>query len=286
MNQRKLILLGAHMSIARGVEQSIIQGESINCTAIQIFTASNRQWSMKTFDEPQITAFKNKLKNSPIAYVFSHASYLINLGSAKKETRDKSIEALLAELTRCAQLGLPYVVLHPGSAVGTNRQECIKMIATNLDYVLENAPSSTQILLENMAGQGSACASQFEDLAALYSLVTHKERIGFCFDTAHAFAAGYDFRTIAGYEAMWQKWDTLLGMKTLKAIHLNDSKKPLGSCVDRHEHIGTGAIGIDAFKFLMNDPRFEHIPKILETPKGEGLQEDTHNMQVLINLID
>lgn len=286
MDKNKTILLGAHISIAGGIEKSILRGESIKGTCIQIFTASNRQWSFKTFSLEQIDAFKKNWNASSIKYVFSHASYLINLGSPKKETQGKSITALVAELTRCDQLGLPYVILHPGSSLTSDPEECMKLIAQNLDKAIEESAGSTQILLENMAGQGTAVAYRFEQLAYIYKHIRNKDRVGICFDTAHAFAAGYNFATPEAYEAMWQQFDQLIGLKNLKAIHINDSKKSLGSRVDRHEHIGKGKIGLEAFRLLMNDKRFSLIPKVLETPKGEDLREDHQNMMVLINLLD
>ena len=282
----KKLLLGSHMSIAGGVEKSIHRGESIDSTCIQIFTASNRQWSYKTFLPEQIDAYKNAFTKSPIKYVFSHASYLINLGSPKIETQEKSIEALVAELTRCDQLGLPYVVLHPGSALKSDPAECMELIAQNLDKAISRCSGKTIILLENMAGQGTAVAYRFEHLGTIYKHVTNKERVGICFDTAHAFAAGYEFRDKNSYEDMWQQFDQFIGIENLKAIHLNDSKKPLGSRVDRHEHIGKGEIGLEAFRLIMNDPRFFLIPKVLETPKEDDLQEDRENLKTLISLIE
>ena len=281
----KKLLLGAHMSIAGGAQRAIERGESIKSTCIQIFTASNRQWSNKLFDEQQVTAFKEALVVSPIETVFSHASYLINLGSPKEETQQKSIQALIAELTRCDQLGLPYVVLHPGSKLTSDEQTCISTIARNLDIAIAQSPGTTKVLLENMAGQGSAVAYKFEQLGAIYKQVSNKRRVGFCFDTAHAFAAGYDFRTPEQYRQMWDEFDQFVGLENLHAIHLNDSKKPIGSRVDRHEHIGDGQIGLEAFRFIMNDQRFAHIPKVLETPKEDDLEEDRMNMKALLDLI-
>ncbi len=286
MKNRKNVLLGSHMSIAGGVEKSISRGESIQSTCIQIFTASNRQWSFKKFTSDEIEAFKESLSISSIECVFSHASYLINLGSPKKDTQEKSIEALVAELTRCHQLGLPYVVLHPGSSLKSDPQECMKLIAQNLDKAIEESAGTTQILLENMAGQGTAVAYRFEQLGSIYQHIQNKDRVGICFDTAHAFAAGYKFDTSQSYEAMWEQFDTFIGLENLKAIHINDSKKPLGSRVDRHEHIGQGEIGLEAFRLLMKDKRFSHIPKVLETPKSEGLKEDRDNMKILLELLD
>lgn len=280
------LLLGGHMSIAGGFEQAVIRGESIGCTAIQIFTKSNRQWQAKEITQDAINLFEQTLKNSPISQsnVVTHATYLINIGSPDKEIGHKSAVALAEELNRCHQLGIPYLVLHPGSHVDSGEQACLERIAHNLDKILTHDTGKTTILLENMAGQGSTVGYTFDQLATIRSGVSHKKRIGFCFDTCHAFASGYNFRTPTTYKAMWEQFDAIIGLEHLKAIHLNDSKKELGSRVDRHEEIGKGMLGLEPFKLLFNDPRFFDIPKILETPK-DTLEDYAHNMKVLKNLI-
>jgi deoxyribonuclease IV len=286
MKKNNNLLLGAHMSIAGGLEKSLLRGESINNTCIQIFTASNRQWSFQTFSLDQIALFKKHYETSSIKCVFSHASYLINLGSPNKEVQDKAIRALIAELIRCDQLGLPFVVLHPGSSLNSDPRACLKRIAQNLDKAISQSDTKAIILLENMAGQGTAVAYQFEQLGFIIKHIKQHAKIGICFDTAHAFAAGYTFNTPESYKAMWDEFDKYIGIDRLKAIHINDSKKPCGSRVDRHEHIGKGEIGIEAFRMLMNDSRFDQIPKVLETPKGEDLKEDKENIETLINLLE
>ncbi len=281
MKKNKL-LLGAHMSIAGGPDQAIERGQSIQCSTIQIFTKSNRQWHAK----PLSTDVRNSFikKQQAIGPVVAHASYLINLGSSNLQTIQKSIPGLIIELERCQLLKIPYLVLHPGSLTEKTLAEGLQKIARNLDVALQNAKSDTMVLLENMAGQGSVSCYDFEHIKLIRQYSKESKRIGVCFDTCHAFAAGYDFRTKQLYEDMWHDFNTIIGLEHLKVIHMNDSKKELGSRVDRHEHIGKGKLGLNPFTFLMNDPRFESIAKILETPK-EGLSDDQTNLQILKNLI-
>lgn len=282
------LLLGAHMSIAGGFEKALERGESIGCTAIQIFTKSNRQWAAKPITTEQAETFKKAAKNSSVLFTMAHASYLINLGSADHATAKKSAQALIEELERCAQLGIKYLTFHPGSGKSANRQQTLEQISDLLNHVFENSPTHTTLLLENMAGQGSVVCSTFEEIALIRKKSAHKARLLVCFDTCHAFAAGYDFTSEKGYKDMWHSFDALIGLEHLKAIHTNDSKKGLGQHVDRHEHIGKGKIGLEAFTLLLNDPNFFDVPKILETPKDDGvagLKEDLHNMDTLKDLI-
>lgn len=285
MTKNKL-LLGAHLSIAGGYEQAIIKGEEIGCTALQIFTKSSRQWAAKPITPEQASLFKTTLNASSCNTVMSHASYLINIGTADNELRQKSIVALQEELNRCTTLGIPYLVLHPGTSTQSTVEESLHNASQALTEVLTNNTGNTMILLENTAGQGSSLGSTFEQLAIIAKNISPRSRIGFCFDTCHAFAAGYSFTTQQQFTEMWDKFDDLLGLQHLKAFHCNDSAKELGSKVDRHAHIGKGKIGIEAFVLLMNDPRFFDIPKILETPKSEtDLNDDIMNMTTLKNLL-
>lgn len=281
---KKNPLLGAHMSIAGGVKNALIEGESIGCTAIQIFTASNRQWSFNPLKEEDVQAYLAYKKTSPLQSVISHGSYLINLGSPEPDIAQKSMRALKAELLRCHQLDIPYAVIHPGARLTSSEQECLEKIAHNIDIILADTPK-TMVLLENTAGQGSNVGYTFEQLAFLLKKIHHQSRVGICFDTCHAFVAGYDFTSKESYESMWNDFDSIIGLEKLKAIHLNDSKKGIGSHVDRHEGIGQGAIGLQGFEYIMNDDRFIHIPKILETPKEKDLAEDVRNLEVLRSLI-
>lgn len=282
--KKQTLLLGAHISVSGGLEKAFSRGESIGCTTMQIFTKSNRQWACKPLTEPEIAAFKEAWRKSYIQDIVVHAAYLINIGSSNPEVISKSARALREEIFRCEQLGIPYLVLHPGSNGGSPKEQSLAQIAKQLDQALETVPGKTMVLLETMAGQGSNLCSQFEELAMVYKASRNKDRIGICFDTCHAFAAGYDMRTKEAYKDLWQLFDQTLGLDLLKAIHVNDSKKELGSRVDRHEHIGEGKIGLEAFSLLFNDKRFFKIPKILETPKDD-LSQDLKNMQKIVSLL-
>ncbi|MDR3551050.1 MAG: deoxyribonuclease IV [Candidatus Babeliales bacterium] len=279
------LLLGAHMSIAQNFEHALQLGESIGCTAIQIFTKSNRQWVAKKISDQQAASFHEALKKTTIKSVITHATYLINIGSPDSATSKKSTAALIDELERCALLTIPYLVLHPGASLKTNEQECLERIADNINEALAKTPHTTNLLLETMAGQGSTIGNTFEQLALIREKVETKSRLGICFDTCHAFAAGYDFRTSQTYNKMWADFDATIGLTNLKAMHLNDSKKELGSHVDRHDDIGKGQLGLKVFELLVNDERFFDIPKILETPKTTGLLEDKKNMETIKSLI-
>lgn len=283
-NQHSL-LLGAHMSIAGEMEKAIERGESIGCTAIQIFTKSNRQWHAKKITHEESAAFKHAASQSSIKKIIAHASYLINIGSPTQSVSKRSTQALIDEIARCKQLDIPLLVIHPGSSLEGDPQTCLEAIVRNLDEALDQTTGChVSIALETMAGQGSSACHTFEQLAYIYQNSSFKHRLKICFDTCHAFAAGYDLRTKEAYHATWKRFDEILGIDLLGAIHLNDSKKPLGSRVDRHEDIGKGQLGLEAFELIMNDKRFFDIPKILETPK-DSLADDERNMHTLKNLI-
>ena len=274
------LVYGAHMSIAGGLDKAITAGQSIGCTTVQLFTKSNRQWGCNKLTTEEIALFKKAVSVSAINPVVAHAAYLINIGSPTKDIETKSIKSLITELDRCNQLAIPYLVLHPGSHLDTDEQICLDQIIDNLNGIFSGNPGDSMILLELMSGQGSTVCYTFEQLAYIYKHVRAKKRIGICFDTAHAWAAGYDFSTQHTYDAMWQQFNDIVGIENLKAIHVNDSKSPRGSHVDRHETIGKGTIGLESFQILMNDERFFDIPKILETPK-ETLDDDIYNMKIL-----
>lgn len=278
------LLIGAHMSTVGGFEKAIERGASIGCTTVQIFTKSNRQWRAKAISDEEAATFKSTAIKLHIAVIVAHATYLINIGSPDAATRNKSIQAVIDELHRCEKLGITYLVLHPGSHLSTNEEECLISIADSINTILEKAPGNTTLLIENMAGQGSIVCYTFEQIKYVLDRCNIPARIGVCFDTAHAFAAGYDFRDRKSYDALWKQFDTIIGLSRLKVIHLNDSKKELGSRVDRHEDIGRGLIGLDGFKLLINDHRLALIPKILETPK-ESLEDDLRNIETIKSLI-
>lgn len=281
------LLLGAHMSISGGLEKAIESGASIGCTTIQIFTKSNRQWNAKVLTQKEIELFKDTAKTLKMGPIIAHATYLINIASADPKISQSSTQALAMELARCQDLAIPYLVLHPGSYGTGTPQEGLERISHHLDAIFEQVPGHTMILLETMAGQGTSLCWNFEQIATVIKKSTHKKRLGVCLDTCHAFVAGYDFTTKDSYEKLWKDFDSLIGIEHLKAIHINDSKKGCGSRIDRHEHIGKGALGLEPFELLFNDPRFFDVPKILETPKAtqEPFTEDKMNMATIYSLL-
>ena len=286
MKQKQhFFLLGGHMSISGGLEQSLIQAASINCLAVQLFTKSNRQWAAKHITDDQAQLFKTTTKELNIKSIVVHASYLINLGSADALVAEKSVQAVITELERCAQLDIPYLILHPGSYAGSNENTCLQTIASRLNHIFKQTSGNTcRLLLENMAGQGSVICSTFEQIAAIIEQIDHKDRIGVCFDTCHAFAAGYHFDTPSTYTTLWDKFDQTIGLKYLKAFHINNSKTDCGSHVDRHAELADGRIKLEAFKLLFNDARFFDTPKILETPLGfEGYPQNIELIKTLIS---
>lgn len=277
------LLYGAHMSIEGGLEKAIFSGQSIGCTTIQLFTKSNRQWTASELTDDEVLLFKNSIRMSNINPIIAHTAYLINIGSPKKDIEDKSIKALIQELERCDRLTIPFLVLHPGAHLGTNEQSCLDRIISNINTIFDVSPGNSTLLLELMSGQGSTVCSTFEQLAYIYNNVKNKKRLGICLDTAHAWAAGYDFSTPKKYTEFWKKFNDKIDIHTLKALHINDSKVPLGSRIDRHETIGKGYIGIQAFSLIMNDEKLAAIPKILETPK-KSLADDVYNLGILKEL--
>ena len=285
MKKKSPFLLGAHMSISGGLHKAIEQGSSIGCTTIQLFTKSNRQWAAKKLLLEDIELFKQARQKLRISPIIAHACYLINIGSIDVLIEEKSVQALSIELQRCSDLGIEYLVLHPGSRTTVSEQECLDKIVKNLDDILSRDPDGeTMILLETMAGQGSVVGSTFEHLEYILKNSKYKKRLGVCVDTCHIFAAGYDIRDLQSYETTWKKFDEVVGIENIKVIHINDSKRELSCNVDRHENIGEGKIGLYAFELLMNDARFQLIPKILETPK-DSLEEDEKNLKVLLSLL-
>lgn len=279
------LLLGAHMSIAQKFENSLELGESIGCTVIQVFTKSNRQWAAKPITDEQASSFAKAYTESSIQSVVAHASYLINIGSPDDATSMKSTNALIDEILRCEKLTIPLLVLHPGASLKGDRKESLDRVADNINKALSAVSGNVTLLLETMAGQGSTVGNTFQEIAYIRDQVTKKSKLGVCFDTCHAYAAGYDFTDQKTYNEMWDLFDATIGIKNLKAIHLNDSKKELGSGVDRHEDIGKGKLGLKPFELIINDERFFDIPKILETPKSDGLLEDIKNLKTIKSLI-
>lgn len=285
-HQSKSLLLGAHISIAGGFDKSIERALSIGCTCMQIFTKSNQQWRAKPISQEDALLFIKTRQEAPsIKSIASHASYLINLGSENTDIQKKSMDSLLIELERCQTLHIPFLIIHPGAAGSAPLDSCLALIAQNVNTVFDTFDGDTMLLLENTAGQGSIVGYTFEQLHTIRSRINKINKIGYCFDTCHAFVAGYDFRTPSTYHTMWEKFDTILGLENLKFIHVNDSKKGLGSRIDRHEDIGKGQIGLEGFKLLFNDKRLINVPKVLETPK-ETLADDKRNMEVIYSLLN
>lgn len=285
-NEPRGPLLGAHMSIAGGVGNAFIEGKKVDCDAIQIFTKSSRQWASRPYTKEEIDQFHINRRESGIGAVVAHDSYLLNLGSPDAALRTRSVAAFIDELERCEILGVTNLIAHPGSHVGAGEVDGIKTIAASLDEVHRACPGyRVKVTLEITAGQGSNLGYRFEQIADIIDAVKETDRLRVCFDTEHAFAAGYDLRTRDGYERTFGEFDEQIGIKLLAAFHLNDSKKEFHSRVDRHEHIGKGFIGIEAFRMLMNDRRFWGLPMCLETPKGPDLKEDRENLELLRSLI-
>ena len=274
------------MSISGGVDKAILRGHEVACETIQIFTRSPRQWRARDLGDEEIARFCRVQEETGIDPVIAHDCYLINLASPEDELWQKSLVVFVEELGHCRNLGIPYLVLHPGSHVGSGVDAGLERVAAALDRARgEMDGSGVKVLLENTAGQGTNLGSTFEQLSALLNAVRDDSWLGVCFDTCHAFAAGHELRTREGYEATWREFQELVELERLKVIHLNDAKGDLGSRLDRHEHIGRGRMGLEPFRMLLNDQRFRHLPMVLETPKGPDLAEDRENLRVLRGLV-
>lgn len=270
------------MSIAGGIHTALERGMSIGCSTIQLFVRNNTRWAAKPLTEDEVKSYRALETESKIQPILTHSSYLINLCAKDPVVLRKSQRAFREELDRCERLGIPYFVFHPGSHTGRGEKDGIQHIADSLNFIHERTPGYRVLsVLEGTAGQGTAVGYRFEHLRQIIDAVETKERMGVCLDTCHLFAAGYDIRTERGYEATFDEFDSIVGLQRLVAFHVNDSKRELGSRVDRHEHIGKGRIGNLAFRLLMNDPRFVSIPKILETPKTVDMHEDVMNLRKL-----
>jgi len=282
--------LGAHMSIAGGVQRAIERARRVKASALQVFVKSSRQWSARPLDDDEVRAFRQEAERAGLApYTLAHATYLINLASPADALWRRSCEAFGVELARAQALGIPYVVIHPGSHLGAGEAAGIGRVARALREQLGGrrgafAPGVT-VLLELTAGQGTNLGSRFEEIAAILSASGVERRLGVCFDTCHALAAGYDFRERAGFDRTFEEFDRILGLERLRAFHLNDSQFGPGSRRDRHAHIGRGRLGLEAFRLLLNDRRFAGLPMVLETPKGEDLRDDVKNLRVLRSLV-
>ncbi len=281
------VLLGAHFSIAKGFHNALYEASNYGCTALQIFTKNANSWKERTLSQDEIDRFNQARKETGITAIASHTSYLINLASYDPKKYFMSCNALKYELIRSSMLNIPFVVLHPGSHMGKGEDKGISRIASSINKIFaQNAGLETRLLLETTAGQGSGLGHAFEQLSSIMDRVKNVDRLGICLDTSHIFAAGYDIRNPASYRRTLDTFDSVIGIEKLYIIHLNDSKKELGSRVDRHEHIGEGYVGINAFELFMNDPRLRDVPKIIETPKHKGDQDyDRVNLNRLRALV-
>jgi len=274
------------MSIGGGVHRAIERSRSIDCTAMQIFVKNNMQWFARPLLREEISAFLDHAQRKELHAAFAQANYLINLAATNPQFLANSIRALSEELVRADQLELPFLVMHPGAHLGAGEAAGLAKIIGSINQVFAGLPKvKTRIALETTAGQGSCLGDRFEHLAAIIANVREPERLCVCFDTAHVFAAGYDLGSVAAVRKTFREFDRIVGLDRLAALHLNDSKTARGSRVDRHEHIGKGKIGLDAFRFIMRNRRFRKIPKVLETPKGKDLAEDVENMKTLRGLL-
>ncbi len=273
------------MSIAGSVGEALLRGKHAGCECIQIFTKSSRQWASRPYPQDQISDFKRKQKETGIATVIAHDSYLLNLGAPDEKLRKRSVAGLIDEMERCEALGVPFLIAHPGSHVGAGEEAGIRTIAKSLDETHRSCRGfKVKVALEITAGQGSNLGYSFRQMAQIFDTAKEPERLRLCFDTEHAFAAGYDLRDRQGYAQTMGELDECVGIDKVVAFHLNDSLKPFHSRVDRHEHIGKGHLGLEAFRRVLNDPRFAGIPMCLETPKGPDCKEDIENLATLRSL--
>jgi deoxyribonuclease-4 len=275
------VLLGAHTSTSGGVSQAIARAQACGFTAAQIFVKNNKQWFAPPLAEAEIAQFRSARKASGITF-FAHNSYLINLASQDAQMFSTSVRAMTAELERAEALGLPFIVMHPGSHGGAGEEAGLRRIVEGLDKIVKaTAGFRCRMALEITAGQGNALGYRLEHLSSLIERVADEKRFGICLDTAHLYAAGYNLKTAQGYRETMAQVGKLFGTRRVLGLHLNDSKVPLGKRVDRHEHLGVGEIGLDCFKWIVQDPRWASIPKVLETPKSEDMHEDVENLSKL-----
>jgi deoxyribonuclease-4 len=279
-------MLGAHQSIAGGLHRALERAQSLGCEAVRIFTRSARQWASRPLGEDDVRAFAAARAETGIGAVLAHDSYLFNLAAPDEALRRRSVRELIAELERCERLRIGWLVVHPGAHCGAGEDAGLRAAARSLDEVLGACAGFTAtIALENTAGQGTQIGWRFEQLARLCAATRRGHRLRVCLDTEHAFAAGYDLRTAAGYAATVGSLAETVGIDRVAAFHLNDAKCDLGGRLDRHEHIGAGRLGVRAFRRLLRDSRFHGLPMCIETPKGPDLTEDRRNLDLLRSLL-
>jgi deoxyribonuclease-4 len=281
-------LFGAHMSIAGGYHNALLEAQAHDCDTVQLFTKNASHWQGKEITDEDVRLFQETLAQTRLRLPMAHDSYLINMASPDEVQYRRSIEAFVAELQRAERLGLAYLVTHPGSHLDSGEEPGLARLARALDEVHARCRDfHVRVLLENTAGQGSTLGHRFEHLGRILSLVADPDRLGACFDTCHAHAAGHPLAPAAAYDATMRAFDDAVGLDRLLAFHLNDSAKPLGSRLDRHAHIGRGHLGLEPFRLLVNDPRFRDRPMVLETPKEEADEDDMDavNLATLRGLI-
>ena len=281
-------ILGAHLSIAGGYDRAVQRAHQAGCDCLQLFTKNNNQWRAKPITPPEAQRFREAMDELGITHPIAHDAYLINLASPDRALWQKSVDAFVEELHRADILGIPYVVTHPGAYTTGTEDQGIRQIVRAINEIHHRTEDlQSECLLETTAGQGTAIGWRFEQLAQILDRVEHAERLGVCFDTCHVFAAGYPMQSRKDYLATMREFDRTVGLKQIKAFHLNDSRRELGARVDRHEHIGQGHLGLEPFRHLLNDRRFRKTPMYLETPKGQdkGTDLDVTNLQTLRSLI-
>jgi len=281
-------LLGAHVSISGGVHKAPKRGKDLGCESIQIFTKNQMQWKAKPITDEDAERFKDEVLKHGILAVVAHDSYLINLAAVKEDLLKKSRDAFYDEIIRADKLDIPYLVFHPGAHMGAGEKQGLKLVAESINENLARAEGTrVKLLLETTAGQGTNLGYKFEHLAEIIDMVDDKKRMGICFDTAHVFEAGYDITMRETFLEVIDEIDSIIGLDQLKVFHMNDSKTPLGSRVDRHANIGKGVMGLTVFRVIVNEPRFKNTPMVLETPGGEKMyREDLKVLRALIESTD
>ena len=281
--------IGAHMSISGGMHKALERGKEVGCETVQLFVKSNMQWKATPLTDEVAAQFKEVRRETGISPLVAHLSYLVNLAATDPKTRTRSHQTFPIEHDYTERLGIEYLVIHPGAHMGAGEDAALKKIAGFLNRLhSKTAGYQAKVLLETTAGQGTYVGHRFEHLARILEMLDEPERVGVCYDTCHTFAAGYDIRTESAYRKTFREFNRIVGVKWLKVFHLNDSKAPFESRVDRHEHIGRGHLGLEPFRLLLNDRRFRKLPMILETPKGEekGESFDATNLRTLRSLIE
>jgi deoxyribonuclease-4 len=274
------------MSIAGGLPQAVVRARSDDATALQIFVKSSNQWAARPFAPGEVEAYREASREAGLErHTLGHASYLINLASPDETLWQKSVAAFGVELDRCGALGIPWLVVHPGAHVGSGVANGMARVVDALNHALPQSKHGAGVLLETTAGQGTTLGARFEELGEILKLVKHPDRAGICFDTCHVLASGYEIRFASAYTETMNALDRAVGLDRLRGFHLNDSKGDLGSRRDRHEHIGSGKVGLEAFRLILADARFRDLPMVIETEKGDDLAEDRVNLGVLRSVI-